>query len=196
MTKKIILFVLIIACLAGLVMFSFWQEAPPPPSLPSGGPGGPESGPGGDRGAAAPDFTLPTVQGKKVSLSEFKGKVVVINFWSSHCPPCILEMPSFQKLNQAMKGKPFQLLAVTTDSREVAEDVMQKLNVDFTVLIDQDGDALYKYAVTVSPETFIIAPDGTVNNHLTGAANWSDPSVIDYLDQLIKAAPKPAPAGG
>jgi peroxiredoxin len=180
MTKKIILFALIIACLASLVMFSFWQEAPPPPELPSGPPGGFDSGPARDHGSiAAPNFTLPSVSGKKISLSDFKGKVVVLNFWKSDCPPCLMEMPSFQKLNSAMAGKPFQLLAVTTDSRPVAENVMHKLNVDFTVLVDADAEVAIKYGVSASPTTFIIAPDGTINNQVVGAADWSDATAVE-----------------
>ncbi len=140
----------------------------------------------GIEGIEAPDFTLKSIDGKKVSLSDYEDHVVVLNFWSSSCGPCILEMPSFEKLQAAMAGKPFQILTVTSDPRQTAINAARELRLQLPVLLDEKGAAARSYGVAFTPETIIIAPDGTVNNKIMGAANWADPSAIDYMNSLIE----------
>jgi peroxiredoxin len=194
MTKKLILAVVIVAALSGLVVLSRFEGEAPPPALPDGGPGG---NPHGEDPSyqtekiQAPDFTLADLQGNKVTLSELKGKVVILNFWSSHCPPCLMEIPSFIKLEAAMSGKQFRLLSITDDPPGTAKDVSEKLGINFTVLPDPDTNAAQAYGVYATPETFIIMPDGTINDRFMGAANWSDQSVIDYLNRLIERGQSP-----
>lgn len=195
MAKKVFLIIVIAGCLAALVYLTFAGQEPLPPPLPradAGGgggktpPGHPPVGGSAEAGIKAPDFTLPSLKGNKVRLSDLKGKAVLINFWSSGCTPCLLEMPSFQKLKQIMAGKPFEILTITTDPEALARKTMEQLQLDLTVLLDSDGRVARHYGVYFSPETFIIAPDGTVDNRIMGAANWGDGSVVDYLNRLLE----------
>jgi len=200
MNKNNILLIVIVACLSVLVYLSISggpADAPPPlpvmpPSVTDLPPGHP---PVGDQMIKAPDFTLDSLSRGRVSLSDFKGKVVVINFWSSTCPPCLIEMPSFERLKKAMAGKPFEVLTITPDPRPIAERTVQHLKLDLTVLLDLDSRVAMAYGAYVSPTTYIIAPDGAVDNRVMGAANWGDGSVVDYMNKLIESASKPTEEG-
>ncbi|MFO8055886.1 MAG: TlpA disulfide reductase family protein [bacterium] len=138
--------------------------------------------------AKAPDFTLDSLRGETYTLSGLQGKVVLVNFWSSTCKPCLLEMPSFNKLYKKMEDKPFEILAVTADPRSMAENAVEDRDLDllFPVLLDPEGKTAQKYEAYNMPTTYIIAPDGTIDNKVLGAANWADDSVIEYINELIE----------
>jgi peroxiredoxin len=93
-------------------------------------------------GLPAPDFTFPDLNGKVVSLSDYKGKVVFINIWATWCLPCREEMPSMQKLYDQFKGEAFEILAVSIDSagRKAVAPFMRELNLTFPALLDTRGD--------------------------------------------------------
>ena len=186
MKRNTILLAVIAVCLGVLVYLSLTsspQHQPPPlPSLPPGHPPIP------GESIAAPDFTLESLSHGKIRLSQFRGKVVVINFWSTTCPPCLMEMPSFERLREAMKGKPFEVFAITPDPRSAVEQMVEQLKVDFPILLDPQGKVSALYGAYFSPTTVIVAPDGTVANRVVGAANWGDASVVDYINKLLKTA--------
>jgi peroxiredoxin len=200
MNKKAILLAVIVLCLSALVYISL-SGAPPsaPPPLPVNPPGESDLPPGhpplGDDGSVmAPDFTLDSLNAGQVSLSKFRGKVVVINFWSSGCPPCVMEIPSLMKLKASMAGKPFEILTITSDPRKLSEEATRELNLTLPVLLDPNGKTAMAYGAYGLPSTFIIAADGTVDNRVMGAANWADGSVVDYMNKLINSsAPKTEP---
>ncbi|HUT54655.1 MAG TPA: TlpA disulfide reductase family protein [bacterium] len=204
MDKKFILMGIIVLCLSALVYISITGGSPTsPPPLPAHvSPDGLPAGHppiGDEQGGMAPDFTLDSVNFGRVSLSQFRGKVVVINFWSTGCPPCIMEMPSLMKLKSLMAGKPFEVLTITSDPRSVSERFIERMSVTLPVLLDPDGRIAMTYGAYGLPTTFIIAADGTVDNHVVGAANWADGSVLDYMNKLIQSAPaaqKPSPPQG
>ncbi len=193
MNKQAFLMGVIVLCLGALVYLAVsGNPEPPPPPLPDAGgdmyaPDGPAAGPGSK--APAPNFTLQTLDGGKISMSDLRGKAVVINFWSTSCFPCILEMPAFEELNRKMAGQPFQILAITPDPRDSVEKAAARHNINVDILLDPDGAAAMRFGVYATPTTFIIAPDGTVDNKIMGAADWGDQSVVDYLTNLIKAQP-------
>jgi|GEM_PF-5814111 len=134
----------------------------------------------------APDFTLRSLRGKEYTLSGLEGKVVLVNFWSSSCMPCIMEMPGFNKLYKKMDGRPFEILALTSDPRSMVENAVEDMELLFPVLLDPSGEAARKYSAYNVPITYIIAPDGTVDNKVMGAVNWGDPSVVDYINKLLE----------
>jgi peroxiredoxin len=134
----------------------------------------------------APDFTLRSLQGKEYTLSGLEGKVVLVNFWSSSCMPCIMEMPGFNKLYKKMDGRPFEILALTSDPRSMVENAVEDMELLFPVLLDPSGETARKYSAYNVPITYIIAPDGTVDNKVMGAVNWGDPSVVDYINKLLE----------
>ena len=109
------------------------------------------------------DFDLVNLEGKKVSLKDFKGKTVLVNLWATWCTPCTAEMPALERLYKANKDKGLEIVAISADDKESENKVREfaKANgLTFTVLLDPDAVAAGKYAVTGFPESFFIGPDG------------------------------------
>lgn len=188
MTRKVILIGVIALSLFGLVYISMGPQGNPPvPALPTGSDSPASSGSAASSNdqPQAPDFTLKELKGETIKLSGLRGKVLVVNFWSTGCPPCIAEMPTFERLAELMKGKPFQILTITSDPKEVLERAARQLGIKVPILLDPNGQVASSYAVYFTPMTFIIDMDGKVNQRLTGAANWADKTVVDYLNRLI-----------
>ena len=139
-------------------------------------------------GDQAPDFTLEDVNGQRHSLSELRGKVVLVNFWATWCPPCRAEMPSMEKLNAMLDGEEFVLLAVNAeeDARDRVREFLQENPHSFPVLLDDQGEVVAKYGVFRFPETFIIRRDGVIAEHVVGAIDWTDPKIVNLLQFLIR----------
>ena len=137
----------------------------------------------------APDFTLPDLDGRAIRLSEFKGKVVLLNIWATWCLPCVEEMPSMEKLHQALRGDGFAILAVSIDESgaKTVAPFMKKHNLSFTALTDTKGIVKNLYRTTGVPESFIIDKKGIIVEKIIGARDWSSPVVIDYFRNLISA---------
>jgi peroxiredoxin len=139
-------------------------------------------------GKLAPDFTLKDLSGRPVQLSSLKGKVVLVNFWATWCPPCREEIPSMLKMNQAMQGKPFQWLAVSIDEggKGAVEDFMKKSGAVMPTLLDTDGAVSRRYGTTGVPETFVIDTKGVIMKKVVGGMDWSSPEVLAALADLGK----------
>ena len=138
-------------------------------------------------GQAAPDFTLKDLAGRDVNLKALQGKVVLVNFWATWCPPCRSEVPSMVKLNAAMAGKPFQMLAVSIDEggKEAVEDFFKRSGATLPVLLDTQQKISKIYGTTGVPETFVLDKHGIVLKKIVGAMDWNDPQVIDYLNTAM-----------
>ncbi|SEA48564.1 Peroxiredoxin [Desulfuromusa kysingii] len=139
-------------------------------------------------GDTAPALTLENTKGQKISLSDLQGKIVMINFWATWCPPCIEEMPSMQRLYDAMQGDDFVMLAINTEEngRSVVPEFLNKTSYTFPVLYDDQGEVQKKYGVYKFPETFIINKDGTIAQRIIGSLDWSSSKAIAYLKDLSK----------
>ncbi|OHB27992.1 MAG: hypothetical protein A2X84_13470 [Desulfuromonadaceae bacterium GWC2_58_13] len=139
-------------------------------------------------GAVAPDVTLQSLDGKTVSLSHFRGKVVVLNFWATWCPPCKAEMPSMERLHQGLKGEDFVVIAVNVeaDGVEVAKDFLKNNPYTFSFLVDAEAEAQETFGVFRFPETFIINKDGVILNHIIGGREWDESTTVEYLKFLAK----------
>jgi peroxiredoxin len=136
----------------------------------------------------APNFSLPDLDGKMVSLSDYRGKVVLLNIWATWCPPCVEEMPSMEKLYQELQGEGFEILAVSIDESG-AQDVlpfMQKHKLSFPALTDSKGAIKNLYQTTGVPESFIIDKDGILVEKVIGPRNWAIPEAIRYFRNLIR----------
>lgn len=133
----------------------------------------------------APDFTLPSVSGDNIRLNDLRGKVVLLNFWATWCPPCREEIPSLVELNASMKGKPFQMWTVTNDNMETVLAFFSKRGVTLPTLLDA-GSVTRSYGITGFPETFIVDKRGIITKKVVGPLDWSDSSVIQYLESLAK----------
>lgn len=140
-------------------------------------------------GETLSDFTLSDLQGKSHTLSEYRGKVVMVNFWATYCNPCIKEMPSMQRLKEKMVGKPFTILAV--DMVEEKHDVQafltqHQIKIDFPVLLNPEGNVVEEWMITAVPTTFVIDPKGTIRYALFGGIEWDKQDVINTISNLIE----------
>ena len=143
----------------------------------------------GELPAPAPDFTLSDWNGKSVQLSSLRGRVVLVNFWATWCPTCVVEMPSLEALSGAQKGKPFSLLAVSVDEKldEVARFFSQGLwakGTRMTVLLDAARSVPKMYGTEKFPETFIVDKEGRVRFYVISERDWSTPDIAICLDAL------------
>ncbi len=138
-------------------------------------------------GTAAPDFTLNDIDGEPVSLSSLRGKVVLVNFWATWCPPCRAEKPTMERLQQAFAGQDFVILAVNTENDPPAvRDYLSKNPLSFPVLLDNDARVQHLYGVFRFPETFLVDKDGTVRERYIGARDWSSTEFMRYVSALLK----------
>ncbi len=139
-----------------------------------------------EKGKPAPDFALKDMTGRKTRLSDFRGKLVFLNFWATWCPPCRDEMPSMERLHQLMKGRPFKMLAVSLDTdAETANRYIQENGFTFTTLVDQQQKAASLYNTTGVPETFLIGSDGTLLLKVIGPDDWSHPENVAAIEELL-----------
>lgn len=114
------------------------------------------------KGALAPDFSLVTVDGKQVSLSQFRGKTVLVNFWATWCAPCRLEMPAIQSEFE-QHSPDLVILAVNfSESAEAVRDFQNELGFTFDPLLDTDGSIQELYQVRGYPSTYLVDPDGII----------------------------------
>ena len=126
------------------------------------------------------------VDGRRVVKTDFTGKVTLINFWATWCPPCVEEIPSLNRLQQKMDGRPFELISVNfAERRDAVAAFMQQVAVDFPVLLDLDGRHAEAWNITTYPSTFVIDPRGRIRYGVNAAIDWDDPQLIDKLEALM-----------
>jgi peroxiredoxin len=124
---------------------------------------------GQDQNQAAYDFTLQDLEGKKISLSDFKGKGVVLNFWATYCPPCEKEMPYLNNVYQEYKEKGIEILAVNAkEPRILVSPFVEEKNISFSILLDRTGTTVDKYQILNLPTTFFIDEDGVIVEKISG----------------------------
>jgi cytochrome c biogenesis protein CcmG/thiol:disulfide interchange protein DsbE len=139
-------------------------------------------------GEAAPDFTVQDSD-RRVTLSDFRGKVVVLNFWATWCPPCVEEMPSLVDMQSRMRDHGITVVAVSLDKDESAyrrfieEHRLQAL----LTIRDPEEKSNSLYGTHMFPETYIIDPSGIVRRKFIGAVQWNHPEILEYLEALAGA---------
>lgn len=175
--RRLVLLVIGIVLMVGAVYFSSTSSIQSPAPV--------QSVVAGD---VAPDFMLEDVAGNKVSLSSLRGKIVLVNFWATWCPPCREEMPSMEKLNAVMAGEDFVMLAINAeaDGRTVVPEFLAKTPYTFPILYDDKGVVQKLYGVYKFPESFIIGKDGVVAEKIIGPLDWASPKTITYFKNLTK----------
>lgn len=156
------------------------------------------------RNRTAPDFTLPDMDGNSVTLSSYRGKTVVLNFWASWCDPCREEMPSLARLAMMLKKrKDVVLVTISVDEEKSAitdtltalfaaddelKDKLKPGEIPFTVLHDPEMTTVRdRYGTTKYPETWIIDPDGFIRSRFDGARDWSGSLALDAIKAATQA---------
>jgi peroxiredoxin len=135
-------------------------------------------------GTVAPDFTVQDSD-RKITLSDYRGQIVVLNFWATWCPPCIEELPSLETLQQRMKDKGIKVLAISIDDDDSAYHQFLKDNrVDLLSVRDASKKSNNLYGTFKFPETYIIDQKGIVRRKFIGAVNWNQAEIVDFLSKL------------
>jgi peroxiredoxin len=139
-------------------------------------------------GLAAPDFTFAGLDGKMVSLSDYRGHIILVNVWATWCPPCVDEMPSMERLYNELKGENFEILAVSIDAlgTKAVAPFMKKYNLSFPALMDSGGTIKTLYQTTGVPESFIVNQEGILINKIIGPRDWAAPEIIGFFRDLLQ----------
>ncbi len=159
--------------------------------------GGGGAAPAVEAGAKAPDFhavqidaaaTPSTAPASPKSLADYKGQVVLLNIWATWCNPCRAEMPSMEKLHEALEPKGLKIVAVSIDNpgmEPAIRDFVKELGLHFDILYDPDGHIRDDYQTSGAPETFVIGRDGVIRKRVIGATDWSAEPQQALLRQLL-----------
>ncbi len=177
--KRLIFMVFIVAVAAASYLYK--ENSTPSASAPSSL---------AREGSPAPDFVLSDLQGRQVRLSDYRGKVVLLNFWATWCPPCVEEIPSMERLHQLMKGKDFVMLALNVEPNgpQVVPGFLRNNSATFPILFDDQKVVQKEYGVFRFPETFIIDKQGIIEDNIIGGRNWDDKTIVEYLEMLMRGA--------
>ena len=140
------------------------------------------------RAAENTDFTLPDLSETPTSLGDFKGKVVLLNFFATWCPPCREEMPTIEGLFQTYKHEDFVVLGVAGDvkGKEVVEPFVQKFNMTFPVVLDSTNRVSEQYQVRGIPTIYLFDRQGRIAGTLVGGADWNSQKAHELIEQLLQ----------
>jgi peroxiredoxin len=134
----------------------------------------------------ATDFTLQSLDGESVTLSDLRGKVVLINFWTTWCKPCVLEMPSMEKLYRKYKDKGFTILAIDImEQPEPIRKFVKENNLTFPILLDTKGKVRGKYRVTGIPNSYLVDKDGQLVGRFIGPREWDNEHAEAIIEELL-----------
>src|SRR5262245_50899685 len=138
-------------------------------------------------GMITPPLELADIDGKAHRLADYRGKVVLVNFWATWCTPCRDEMPSIERLRAALGGRPFTVLAVNVgESERAAREFLKTLPLNFTVLLDRDVKTSRAWGARILPATFLIGPDGVARYSYFGELDWSHADVRATIEKLMR----------
>jgi peroxiredoxin len=137
-------------------------------------------------GDTAPDFQVKTDSGKDLSRDAFGGKLLVLNFWATWCPPCIDELPSLQSMASQMGPKGVVVLGVSVDTNAAAyQQFVKSTRISFETSRDPDAGISAEYGTFKYPETYVINQQGKVVQKYIGPVDWMDPKVLQGIEALL-----------
>jgi peroxiredoxin len=151
---------------------------------PSAQPGLKESP---QEGYLAPGFSLENLRGESVSLADFRGKVILLNFWATWCPPCRREIPSLERLYELRKDTGFEIVAVSVDRTSLSRvsSFVADQRMSFPVLVNPSGDVGQRYWMRSVPSSFLLDKKGIIRWKVIGAREWDDAQTLAKIDQLL-----------
>ncbi|MFC1932120.1 TlpA family protein disulfide reductase [Chloroflexota bacterium] len=138
-------------------------------------------------GKLAPDFQLLNLEGQSISLNDFRGSPVILNFWATWCSPCRAEMPFLQEIYEDWTGKSPSVAMLTINIKENStrvKDFLETYNLSLPVLLDTDGNVSNKYNITGIPTTFFIDKDGIIQEKIVGAFRNKE-QIEEHLGKIV-----------
>ena len=136
-------------------------------------------------GTSAPDFVLQDTEGRTHRLSDYRGKPVIINFWTTWCPPCREEIPSMNRAWHLLEEDGIALLAINMGEDEDTIFIFSAdYPADFPMLMDREGKVIAEWPVKGLPTTYVVAPDGTLAYRAIGSREWDDEALLDAVRAL------------
>jgi thiol-disulfide isomerase/thioredoxin len=134
-------------------------------------------------------LSLRDLTDREHSLSDYRGKVVLVNFWASWCPPCIYEMPMLVRLKQQLADRPFVILALNVGEKKYRVRKFVKLiNFDPQVLLDTSSDTFNQWGVKTLPTSFLLGADGRIRYKVRGDPGWTDKNTLALIEKLLSDA--------
>jgi peroxiredoxin len=134
------------------------------------------------------NFTLPLLAGGSATLSSYRGKVVILNFWATWCPPCRTEMPSMETLYQRFSAQGLEILAVDIgEGASTVQQFIRRAGYTFPVLLDRSSKVSSDYGIEAIPTTYIIDREGKIIGRIVGGIMWDNPRVIAAIDALLRS---------
>jgi cytochrome c biogenesis protein CcmG/thiol:disulfide interchange protein DsbE len=165
---KLILVALVVL---GAVLFALRQRDPRPVSVSD----------------AAPDFRLASLESGPVALSDYRGKVVLVNFWATWCPPCVEETPGLEKFAEQMRDQDVTVIGVSVDEDLSAlRKFVAQYHLSYPIALDPDRVTANRYGTFKFPETYILDRDGRVAEKIIGATDWQDPRMVSFVQSLVQ----------
>jgi cytochrome c biogenesis protein CcmG/thiol:disulfide interchange protein DsbE len=135
-------------------------------------------------GTPAPNFTAQDSE-QKFTLSDFRGKVVVLNFWASWCPPCIEETPSLVQLQHRLKNKGVTVVGISwDDDSDAYHQFIKDHQIDFLTVRDSAQNSGKLYGTLKIPETYIIDRNGIIRRKFISSVDWSEPEIVEFLNKM------------
>ena len=136
-------------------------------------------------GKPAKDFAF-TLDGKPERLADMRGKVVLLNFWATWCPPCVEEAPALNQLQGRIAAKGGTILGVSVDDdQEAYDDFLKMYGIDFPTYRDAAKQIPGEYGTSMYPETYVINRDGRIERKIIGPQDWTSPTMLAYLDTIL-----------
>ena len=136
---------------------------------------------------ATPPLALRDLQGREHRLEDYRGRVVLINFWATWCAPCRDEMPSIVRLQRKLSGRAFAVLAVNLDEPESRiRAFLERTGIDLPVLLDTGKQAARSWGARILPATYIVGANGKVRYSLVGEINWDNEHVVARIEELLQ----------
>ncbi len=137
--------------------------------------------------AAVPPLKLVDLQGNDHNLNDYKGQIVLLQFWATYCTPCRKEMPSMNRMIEKMGDTAFKILAVDMgEPRAEVQSFIDEVKPRFTILMDESGKSIADWQVYAAPSNFIIGPEGKIRYTLFGGVEWDSDEMVNTLKALAE----------